>query len=448
MSIQNISYNPFALSTAQTDWADTTTSLLTKASKTTASAIYDIYIKNPYDLTIGNCKTLINSSIQIATRTKIAAAATIAFGSLYTLMLYGASCHLLGSSLLAVGSASGLSILEKVGAAVQALGTNTFITGAVPIYAMLYALPKKILVSLSILAKIVADKIAIVASWTFHNLIQPTLSVVGDVLRFVGTQIKFVLDILGKTITTIAETTFKYVIKPFFQKVVFPLLHKFGNVIHFAYRSVSSVLEAIGSKVDLAIQWIFKNVVTPFWNHIVFPALSHLGNAIVYLVKGVANVISAVADKVARSATWVIQNLIEPVWKNFLLPALKATGEAFHFVAKLVGEAAQTLGNVTVKVASFIFQKILAPAFNAIAQATVTTGRLLNNYIIKPLTYVLTSIADKVAIVFNAIYEALIVPTALAIASVANFLKERAVEGTTAIHQAFTSAWNRIAFSF
>ena len=91
MAIQSFSYNPFSLTSAQSAWNDQSGSCLLRGAKAFAGGVYDIYVKNPYDLTINNVKALINSPNPVPTKTKIAVVATVAFGTLYTLMLFGRS---------------------------------------------------------------------------------------------------------------------------------------------------------------------------------------------------------------------------------------------------------------------------------------------------------------------------------------------------------------------
>src|SRR5205085_1100697 len=72
MNVKNIHFNPFALSTAKSAWNNPKSSLASRVCKSVAGAVYDIYVKNPYDLTVGNCKSLYNSPEAHSTKQKVA----------------------------------------------------------------------------------------------------------------------------------------------------------------------------------------------------------------------------------------------------------------------------------------------------------------------------------------------------------------------------------------
>jgi hypothetical protein len=456
MNVQNFSFNPFTLSTARSTWQDPANSSLIKICKTTTAALYDIYVKNPYDLTIGNCMTLIRSTETQSTKIKLAVAAAVAFGSLYTLMLYGTTFHLQGRCLLALGSKSGIATLAKVGDAVKKLGTNFFVAGAVPIYGLFYALPKHIILSLPKIAHFVAAKIAFIAKWMFQNVLQPfwdkimvpAARVITKTFSFVAAKIGVALKAIGNTIATMSKMVFKYVLKPFWEKALLPVLQSIGHAVHAIASTLGSALKSVGIKIAHTVQWVFQHVIIPFWKNIIVPVIDGIGHGIVYLTKGIGHMISSAADKVAQSAQLIFQHLIVPMWNKLVFPILKTVGHVVSFAAKMVAQSIQTLAHATAKVASLIFQKLIIPVFKGIANVLLTTGKLLGNYVVKPLISALASVAEKVGYLFKAVFDGLIVPIAKGATNVVSTLKNGVFDLSTDIWQTITAVWKQVALRF
>jgi len=70
MVVQNFSYNPFSLTNAQSAWNDQSEACLLRGANAFAEEVYDIYVKNPYDLTINNVKALIKSPSPVTYKDK------------------------------------------------------------------------------------------------------------------------------------------------------------------------------------------------------------------------------------------------------------------------------------------------------------------------------------------------------------------------------------------
>ncbi len=445
----NITYNPFSLTTAKNGWNEQNSSSISRGCKAAVGAVYDIYVKNPYDLTVGNFRAFSNTS---ETKTKVAAGAIVIFASLYTLMLYGTTFHLQGRILQTLGSKAGIAALSKTGEMLKNLGTKIFVAGAVPVYGVFYALPKQLILSLPKIVKEVAAKITQLAGWIFHNVLQPlwenVIAPVGEAvaraLNFAAAKIGAALKVIGNKIAALAKSLFDHVLKPLWEKVLFPVLHGLAKVVQNIAIAVGSAVKAIGIKITQAVRILFQYVIAPFWNRLVMPLVKGIANAIVYLAKGIGQV----AQKVAQSAQWIFRNLIIPVWNKLIHPILKAAGNVIHFVCRVLAESIKELALATGKAAAFIFHKLIAPVFKAIANVVLEAGKLLVNYVIKPLIYVLASVAEKVAYVFKAVFAGIIVPAAKGAASCAAFLKDSAVDLTTEIWHSVTAIWNQVASRF
>lgn len=445
----NMTYNPFYLTTAKNAWNEQNSSSITRGCNVAAGAIYDIYVKNPYNMTIGNFRAFSNTT---ENKTKIAAGVIVIFASLYTLMLYGTTFHLQGRILQSLGSQAGIANLSKTGEALKTLGTKIFVVGAVPVYGLFYALPKQLILSLPKIVREVAAKITKFASWIFHYVLQPLWErVIAPIveagvkaLNFLITKIGETLKIIVNSIESLAKSLFDNVLKPLWEKILFPVLHGLGKVVENLAITVGSAVKAIGVKIDQAVRLLFQYVIAPFWNQVVIPLVKGIADGIVYLAKG----ISQAVQKVAQSAQWIFRNLIVPIWNKFIYPILKTTGNVVHFVGRVIAESIKELALATGKVVAFIFKKVIATVFKAISNVILEGGKLLANYVIKPLIKVLATVAEKVASVFKSVFVGMIVPVAKGAASCANFLKDSAVDLTTEIWYSVSAIWSRGASYF
>lgn len=403
MAISDFKFNPFALTTAESAWQNQEDSAIKKGCKIASGAVYDIFVKNPYDLTIGNSKTLSNLQATPSRATRISVIATVVLGALYTCMLYGTSLHLQGRCLISVGSRSGLASLVKVGEVVKKVGTQLFLTGAVPVYGTFYALPKYIMHSLPKVIQVLAAKISIVAKWVFENVLYPLWN------RVIVPVVKGIADL----VSFVAEKVFIHVLKPLWNQVLYPVLKAVAT-------KLASTMEALGRIVVKVCEWILSEIIAPLWNHILLPAFHAIGRFTVYVGEGVSHMVFKCVVKIGQCAQWILQNVIGPLWDHLFFPVFKLVGRAFATVARIVGESLEVLAQATLKAASFIFQKVIVPFFTVV----YTVGKLLGNYVVKPLINVIGMVAEKVALMFKAIYDYLLVPTAESLAALMRAIRD------------------------
>ncbi len=364
MSVSSIYYNPFILDTARSAWQDTESSLPKKIVKSIAGATYDLYVQNPYRLTVGNLKTVINNPQAYSTKAKVGIVALAAFSSLYTCMLYGVSIYCGGKALIALGTANGSPLIAKVGGFTKLFGEKVFVTGAVPIYGLFYALPKQIIRSIPKVIEYIAPRVSQVARWVFQNILHPI-----------------------------------------WDKALSPAL-----------RSIGRVLE----KAAIAVNKLVQHIIVPLWNKVIFPALQMLHRGITYI----ASIASKALYKLADAIRWTVTNVISPIWNNAIFPALKATGRAIYSIAKFSFEQViKPLAEATAQAASFVFQKILVPTAKflgnyvlkpigtclvAIVKKAANATAFLFNTIVAPAAKVVASacsaLASKVNIVKTEIW--------------------------------------------
>ncbi|MCE5293249.1 MAG: hypothetical protein LLF94_01375 [Chlamydiales bacterium] len=391
MSVQSIYFNPFAFTTAKTAWQNEI-SLPAKIFKSATGAIYDLYVKNPHDLTVGNSKAFSHSSL----KKKVAIVAVAAFATLYTLMLYGTSIHLAGRGIVAIGSHVASPLISKIGEAAKIIGEKVFVTGAVPIYGLVYALPKEIIKSFPKVANFIAQKVSLAAKWVFQNVVHPLV-----------------------------------------KKVIIPALIQLGRA-----------LTALKNKIEVVATWMFHNVLTPLWNKVVVPALTHIFRAINYVAEKVSDVLIKVISKIEIAATWVFQNVLKPlldkvadavVWtfQHVVTPALNAISSLAKFTHQ---HLLRPLARATASAASFVFQKILVPVFNVI----VACANFLGTHVLKPAGALIASATKKVVNIAAVIFTKVIAPTVQAVANGLTALKNQALSTKTEIWNSITHTWTKV----
>lgn len=386
--MQEIQYNPFALPTAYAALTDSNSSFLGKIGKGAVGADYDIYLRNPYQLIIGNISKIIQNPDAYSTMTKVAVCAVAILAVPYTLMLYGSSIYLAGHCVAELGAMAGAEILIKTGQAVQATGSKVFLAGAVPIYATFYEGPKYILNSLPKISAFILEKVTVAANWAFQNIVIPAY----EVLKVVATKISEIRDLLAKSIASAANWAFENLLVPLYDKIQ-PILHMIGKGIVYVSNKLSLALHALKTTVENFAQLVFTNVIVPVWN-MILPGLKSLGHAISYLAKGFANVLSVVVNKVSDVTLRVIDALT-PIWKQIILPVLENAG-------KVLVRVIQTLAEITSQAASAIFQNVIVPAYSSLSNAVAAGVRLLNTHLIT-LGTALTNFIEKISHVFNEI---------------------------------------------
>ncbi len=508
MNVQNISYNfnPFALTTTQKILADKTSCLPARICKGTVAIAYDIYVKNPYELIIGNCKKLITATQPQSVKTKISVCATAILATPYTMMLYGSSIHLLGISLQSLASATSLTALPLISEATKKIGKDLFVAGAVPFYGVFYALPKHIIKILPDVLRATVAKINIAANWTIQhvltplwnhvilpaaqmayqglkfvatkisaaleainkvivqlakwtfqqvltplwkNVIVPSAQMAYQGLKFVATKISIALEAINKVIVELAKWTFQHVLSPLWNNALLPTLKLVEKAAHFVVTQMNAALQIIGSKVASAAQWTFHHALKPLWNNAgilwneaLLPALKLLEKNIVCIAKKFGHATSDVARAVSQAAQWIFSQVIIPTWGR-ILPVLKKIGNVLAITIKAAVEAIQLLAKETAGVASFIFQKFIVPAFKVLRHHIVAAGNFIGNHVITPLKSILVALAVRIGSVFKTVVENAIIPTLNVVTSSFTALGNAATHLSAEISKTLAEVWAR-----
>lgn len=460
MSIQQVDYsfNPFALNTTAKAWEDPTSSQSTRICRAAVNIAYDIYVKNPYDLTIGNCKQLFEAKVPQPTITKIGICSTAVFGGLYTLMLYGATFHVLGTSLAVLGSKTGCATLSRAAEATKALGKNLFVSGAVPIYGVFYALPKQIALTLPPLAQAVAAKISIAANWTFQHVltplwtqvIYPAAQIAEKALTFAAAKIGAALQKISHAVVMAANEIMEKVIIPLWQNAILPALENIGHAAQFVMTKIGSALQVIEAKVIQSVRLVFQNVISPLWHKAILPGLKAFEGGIKFVAKEIGQALSTIASTVANTAQRVFLNFIVPAWNKLVSPVLTFAGKMLNEMALIVGESLQYLAEATTKAASFVFHRAIVPAFQLLNGLMLKAGNLLSKHVIKPLGVILGDVAVKAGQVFKVVFDSAFVPAIKVVTSSANALGGALIEFKQEVWQAINEAIvrSRAFFSF
>jgi hypothetical protein len=318
MSVNNIYYNPVSLETAANTWHNDTSYIPIRFLKTVKSALYDIYVKNPYDLTCGN----LFSSQETTTQT-VAAKFIGVVAVFYSLMLYGITLNLTGSPIAALGDKICFPFLSKTGFAVQKLGEKLFLAGAVPSYGLFYALPKKLIQSIP------------------------------AAVKFVSNQIKVLIDKVGQ----IATYIFDKVLVPLWRDVIIPALEGIKNAFSWVATKLVKAIEYLFEKIVQVGNFIFEKLLVPLWKDVIIPVLEGIKNAFSWVVTNLGKAIQYLSDKIVQVGNFIFEKVLVSLWKDVIIPALEGIKNVFSWVVTNLGKAIQYLSDKIVQVGNFIFEK-------------------------------------------------------------------------------------------
>lgn len=419
----SIHLNPFALATANAAWTEGNYGGVIKG------AVHDFFIKNPYNLTIGNCKNLIESPEVYSTKMKAAVVATVAFGALYTFMLYGATIHISGRLLIDLAAETQLSGLTVVGNTIKKIGTDIFVAGSVPIYALFYALPKYAIESLPFITRYLSEKVSFAAKWTFQNVIHPlwvnaiypALRATAEAMQIMAKRISVAINEAAKIAAEKINWIVQNAIVPLWNKIAAPVIQEIRQVA----LKIKAVLNVLKERTYRAATWVFNTIIVPTWSKLL-PILNDISQivkktaimvlesafeftfavfkAIARVYQNVANLIAYLnkaADllikKVSQAALWAFKNIVTPVWKQYVFPVI-------NYLAKNLALAFNELAVVTQRVALFIFNKMLVPLYQGCAYLGSVTTNFVGTYVVKPLSAFANALAQKTVAVSTAIF--------------------------------------------
>lgn len=356
VSQAQVSYNPFKLSTTREVFSDVNRSWTSKAYQVPIKFAYDLLIKNPFDLTVGNALYLKNRAEPFSKKEIAAVVTTIALGSLYTSMLIGAESFFLGSIAIGAGAKIGFKAAVIAGESLKAFGKGSFLVGTVPLYGTFYALPK-----------------------------------------FVVTEIPKSLALLSPKIAAV----FKAIIL----KVLFPIAKAIYKTLVFANHCVDVTIQAIVGAVKSCAQLIFKTVLTPLWSKILAPLMDGIVNASTFIGTAISKLAIGTWKVIATAANAVFTHVIAPVASGIakgLTMVAKGIVKGLTFIGTEVAKLATVVWKAIAATANALFTHVIAPVASAVAKALMTTAQGIG----KILTFIGTSASHLATVLWKAVAQA------------------------------------------
>jgi phage-related protein len=415
--MSSLHYNPLALETAYSAWTTPGTSLGSRVIHTALGTLNDIFVKNPYHLTVGNMR-----HAQSAPKTHVALAS---LGVLYSLMLYGSNSYLLGKSLVALGSCTAGHLLQRV-------GEKLFLTGAVPLYGAFYAFPKKIIHSIPPLALLITTKITQSVQWIFNHVFMPLWThAILPVLR----ALYRISHAISDAIESVIRAIFTHVLKPLADYILCPAIRLIGRIVS----KLAYALRYIATTIERCAEWIFNTLLRPLWNHVIHPCLQRiqfLATALVnkveqlvtQLLLPLSNALHALGTALLQGMQAVIDK-VEQLVKQLLLPL----SNALHALGTALLQGMQAVIDKTAQCAAWVFQKTVLPCWQVIQ----IVGHVLFDTLILPITSCAQAILNHY-----------IVPMAREIASGCTALGQKLYEVGTDTLEGIALSWRNVAHVF
>ncbi len=384
-------YNPFNLETASLAWNSAKNPIATRVFETIRNAAYDLYINNPYKLTIGNINKITTLNASLTLPQKIASGALISLGSCYSAILYGLSFYTLGGYLHSAGELIKSPLLTATADKISFVGEKMFLTGAVPIYAVSYVIPKYLIQNTPKALHQLVSFINKIALWTFTHIISPILQAAHRVIIKAITLISAVMRTIASAVTKLATWIFSHVISP--------LLQAAHRVITKAITLINAVMRTIASAVTKLATWTFTHIISPF--------LQAAHRIITKAITLISAAIRNIASSVTKIANWIFSHLISPVFQTIYKGFLATFNKITQITASLLQK---------IEIAAlWIFKRIVTPVSNGI----IFIAKQLMNYVVYPITNTLHTglkiLASKLSQCIQIIFKNVIAPTAEAV---------------------------------
>ncbi len=266
-------------------------------------ALYDIAVKNPKDLIIGNAQMVFHAS---TTQKKITALVLMILGVLYTLALYGLTGCFLGYSIAAFAGWANVPIVAKLGSLIETIGEKLLVASAVPIYGLGVALPKRIIAAFPAFFSFLSKKTETVCLWVFHNVTAPLWKHIAmPPLIAVGKAIRWTYLKCRKPIDWICYRCWTYMMKPVLRVTARVVL----KILNNASRLFMETARVAG--------WIFEKILFPplrlLWCGLYITGKT-LGK---YLLMPLWKVTSSVVRVIAKTISFVAMPILKLVGRMF-----------------------------------------------------------------------------------------------------------------------------------
>ena len=400
-------YNPFALNTAHTAWTNGGNSTAYRIFYTVQGALNDIFVKNIYNLAVGGIQNAFFSPESRTNLEKVTGTALSLVGCCYALMFYGSNLYLSGKFVVELNNNIAVPCLIKVGNAVKIVGEKVFLAGAVPLYGMCYAFPKKVIQSFPKTVRFIAKKVMDSAQWAFNHVITPLWEHV----------FRHVFNFIGKRIQTIAKI-------------------------------ICEAIEAIVHQIARIATWVFQNILQPLWSHVIAPICSFIGRSIQKVAIMLVTTLRSIVTKVIQSANWVFHHILVPLWRWVIYPIIHGIGSILYKIGVVIAQGLRFVVGKIIQYAAWVFQNVLVPCFNTVEKAAITVGKVLLDYLILPIGRGLYWIAHKIAAFVQIIFYNYLVPSARAIGKGLKALGDKIYEISQIFLEGVGIAWHKTAAFF
>ena len=411
-TIPDFNFNPVSLSTATHAWQHS--SGFSKVTNTLTGAAYDLYAKNPYDLTIGNLQKAATGAQHLDALEKVAIASLILIGTCFSSMICGGSLYAFGAQTLSFAEAVESPILTTVAKTSTFYGEKLFLAGSVPLYAVSYELPKYLIKNAPKVLSYLIEKTYDAANWTFANVILPIWDkAVCPALNFAFTQISKAIDKACDLISKISTYLFNNIIKPLWDKAIYPALT-------FAFTQISWAIDKACNIISRVSIYVFDNIIKPAFNGI--------EQASIWLASRLAPVLKSIANAIEKTTAFIFNNIFNPV--------INAVYTAFSFAARKLSIVLDKTLSAISDVVSFLLREFIAPGFKALYQG-------------------LSFIANKTSIIACSIFNAIISPAIdkicyagkklldYVVTPIANCLSSLLLKGIAVTKYALTTLYNK-----
>jgi len=374
-----IFFNPFSLELAELGVRNGS-NLFSKCIYGTVGALKDLYIKNPYKITVGNLAQIGSCA---TTWGKVARIGVAFAGSCYTLMLYGGSIGLLGKVIKKIP----LPYAKDISSKTEKLGEIVFLTGAVPFTGICYFLPKKIIESIPSCITFLKTY----AVLAYHKAI--------NIGKWTVQLVKGSIEGVIKKIDSLVHWTFNNLLKPFFNNVLKPLYQSIVKACNYALEKLDLGVKWIGDRIKNLASFVFNNVLTPFWHRCVVPFAKAIIRGFEWVIKTSFNVLTTVMKKTVELFEYAFNNILKPL-------------------GRFIVSAVRSLANIIENIVSFTFRRILVPFWNRCVAPFAKAIIRGFEWVIKTSFNVLTTVMKKTVELFEYAFNNILKPLGRFVVSV------------------------------
>jgi hypothetical protein len=273
MLVHSFHCNPFQLSTACHQWSQKDRSCFQRLLGTVKGVVYDLWVKNPYQLIVENGRELKKNYSTLTRKEVLTASSLILLGINYASALYGLSLYALGKSTFYLGLKMCSPLLQSLAMKIAQVGKGLFIFGCLPSYFLCYAIPHWMIQKVSCASHTMVHFVRQVALWIFCHVIKPfhqyCLSPIARVLSPCFHRFKVVMDCAVSSLTQHVKSVWMKIwvtiFKPFWTKVLAPLCQGISHCFHWTVQTAHALINHLWKGICFCAQWIFDHFLAPIF---------------------------------------------------------------------------------------------------------------------------------------------------------------------------------------